>query len=122
MPELTSEVATVNRDDEGDILPEDVTVQYSGTNYDAKVVPMATGEWKKYQSHGADFEQMNTDAIEILFDDHITQPDVDNVEDVRFGLAVQLLEEVVEKSGLAMGNDLQNKLEDRVKEAQQSGN
>lgn len=122
MPELTSEVATVDRDDEGSILAEDVTVQYGGTEYDAKVVPMATGEWKKHQRHGADFEQMNLEAIRIIFDEYVEQPDVDAVEDVRFGIAIQLVQQVVERSGLSMGGDLQEKLEERIEEAQQSGN
>jgi len=122
MPELTSDVATIDRDEEGEILAEEVTVDYAGTEYDAAVVPMATGEWKKHQRHGADFEQMNLEAIRIIFNEYIETPDVETVEDVRFGIAVQLVEKVVKRSGLSMGGDLQEALEERIEEAQQSGN
>lgn len=119
---LTADVATVNRDEDGEILPEPADVDYGGTTYEAMVVPMATGEWKRHQRNGADFEEMNLKAIETLFEEYVAEPDVENIKDVRFGIAVQLIQAVVESSGLAGGGDLEEKLEDRVADAQESGN
>lgn len=119
---LTEEVATVDRDDEGSILPEDIPIEYNGDEYVAQVRALATGEREKYKRLGADFEQMNSTAIGVLFDNHVETPDIDDADDVRFGIAVQIIQGILQTSGLPHGSDLRDQLEDRIEEAQAEGN
>jgi len=119
-----NDVLTVSRDEDGELLGEQGHVTYRGDSLEFEVVPMNLGQTKKYERLGADFDEMNVEAFEFIFENHAPGLEYENIEDIKMGLGSQIVMEIMQISGFNVGAEEAQQIQQRFEEAQevQEGN
>ncbi len=113
-PTLTDDVATVNRDETGDIVPENISIDYGGDTYTTTVRPLVAGHAIKYeQQHDADMDNFDTTAIDLIWSNHVVGLEAD-WKDVRVPIFMQVIE------GITGQSDVSDEVKDAISDREQS--